>query len=486
MLVESPERNARSSETSEGPRRGRAIVFAGVAGACALGVGAGLWARPAPHERQAAAAALPDAVAPAPPTRRMLEIVVNDRPLPPPTPAAPIAVLPESARAAAPPPPISPLFVEPPAPKRPPEGLIRTEAVVPAAPDPAPPVADHDVIMPAIAGALAATRHAIARVEASAEHHAAAPAPVRLAKADPPPKPARHAELTKAHAAAADKTAQKAAAQKAAKARAEKVELARAQAAEARAEKVRLAQVQRAKAQAAQAQASQLRAEKAAAHKVELARAAKAAKTAKSQKVLLAEAEARGRAEAREEARQEALADAKKRARLIALARAVARAMPHAARPEPAPVQVAQASHRHAAKAAREAKVERASLKSHRREAAHPAPSHAARARPELEAPQPAQGLMKVSTTPHCARSDPGEALVCADPSLGAADRQLSRAYQGARAAGVPDAQLRSQQQRWLAARSAAAREAPWAVRDVYMARIAELNGQAKEARDGY
>jgi uncharacterized protein len=93
---------------------------------------------------------------------------------------------------------------------------------------------------------------------------------------------------------------------------------------------------------------------------------------------------------------------------------------------------------------------------------------------------------MKVSTTPHCARSDPGEALVCADPSLGAADRQLSRAYQFARAAGVPDAQLRSQQQRWLAARSAAAREAPWAVRDVYMARIAELNDQAKDARDGY
>ena len=92
---------------------------------------------------------------------------------------------------------------------------------------------------------------------------------------------------------------------------------------------------------------------------------------------------------------------------------------------------------------------------------------------------------MKVSTTPHCARSDPGEAAVCADPSLGAADRQLSRAYQGARAAGVPDAQLRSQQQRWLAARSAAAREAPWAVHDVYLARIAELNGQAREDGPG-
>jgi uncharacterized protein len=93
---------------------------------------------------------------------------------------------------------------------------------------------------------------------------------------------------------------------------------------------------------------------------------------------------------------------------------------------------------------------------------------------------------MKVST-PRCASRDPGEALVCADPSLGAADRQLARAYQGARAAGVPDAQLQRQQQRWLAARAAAAREAPWAVRDVYLARIAELNGLAHDAHgDGY
>ena len=93
---------------------------------------------------------------------------------------------------------------------------------------------------------------------------------------------------------------------------------------------------------------------------------------------------------------------------------------------------------------------------------------------------------MKVST-PRCASRDPGEALVCADPNLGAADRQLARAYQGARAAGVPDAQLQRQQERWLAARSAAAREAPWAVHDVYLARIAELNGLAKDAHgDGY
>jgi uncharacterized protein len=93
---------------------------------------------------------------------------------------------------------------------------------------------------------------------------------------------------------------------------------------------------------------------------------------------------------------------------------------------------------------------------------------------------------MKVSA-PRCAARDAGQAGGCADPSLGSAERQLTRAYQDARAAGVPDAQLQHQQQRWLAARSAAAREAPWAVHDVYIARIAELNGQAREAHSpGY
>ncbi len=42
------------------------------------------------------------------------------------------------------------------------------------------------------------------------------------------------------------------------------------------------------------------------------------------------------------------------------------------------------------------------------------------------------------------------------------------------------------QQQRWLAARTAAAREAPWAVQDVYQARIAELEDQTRGAAGGY
>jgi hypothetical protein len=67
------------------------------------------------------------------------------------------------------------------------------------------------------------------------------------------------------------------------------------------------------------------------------------------------------------------------------------------------------------------------------------------------------------------------------------ADRQMSRAYSTARAAGVPDWQLRKQQARWEAARASAAREAPWAVRDVYLARIAELHDLTKDAQaSGY
>lgn len=85
-----------------------------------------------------------------------------------------------------------------------------------------------------------------------------------------------------------------------------------------------------------------------------------------------------------------------------------------------------------------------------------------------------------------CASSDPGAALVCADASLSAADRQLARAYREAEAAGVPAWQLKQQQQRWLAARAAAAREAPWAVQDVYTARLAELKDMTRDARQGY
>jgi len=74
-------------------------------------------------------------------------------------------------------------------------------------------------------------------------------------------------------------------------------------------------------------------------------------------------------------------------------------------------------------------------------------------------------------------------ALLCANPSLAAADRRLARAFDRAVAAGAPTGRLRRQQARWLAAREAAAEEAPWELDSIYAERIAELDDQARLAR---
>jgi colicin import membrane protein len=430
----------------------RQILFIGVAGACVLGVGLGLWAKPAMSERQAMAAKPADApkAAPPPPARQ-LEIVVDDRPAPL---GKPIDVLPSRGA-----PPSAPLVPQPPipqnralpwpdaAPTAPPEGLIKTRVVAPEpprAPRAAPPAAerpkaDRPRLAPLVVAALVPPKPAPPKAvpQKTVATKAVAPkaivksqplAPVRLAKDQPDPK-------------------------------AHRLELARATTARAEA------------------------------HRLELAETANAAKTARAaarhQQIELARAEARGRAEARAEAKAQALAyardDARKRARLVALAHAVQRLLPHQARTAPseqARVEQARVERPHARKARHEPQVERASLKTRRAQRfAEPPP----RAHAPVVPPAHASGLMKVSA-PRCASRDAGQAIVCADPALGAAERQLNRAYQDARAAGVPDAQLQHQQQRWLAARSAAAREAPWAVHDVYIARIAELNGQAREA----
>ena len=359
------------------------------------------------------------------------------------------------------------------------------------------------------------TERLILRAPAAEAVHA------RVAKADAPPpkavpKPAHKAapkpEAVKlaATSAASSKAAAKAAAWAAADVAASNAaatRLAQAQAAhKATAHKVELARAAQIKATAAKASAHKLELAqapqaKAQAHKLELAQAAQAAQTAKAEKqarlqaakaqrlqqIELAKAEAKGRAEALAEAKAQALAEARaderKRERLAALAHAVQRLLPHQAK-APAPVEVAKLDRRHQKKSRHELRIEQASLRTHRPPRLAEAPPARARLAP---APPPrASGLMRVSA-PRCANRDPGEALVCADPSLGAADRQMARAYQDARNAGVSDVQLQRQQQRWLAARSAAAREAPWAVHDVYLARIAELNGLARDAHgDGY
>ncbi|WP_372780931.1 hypothetical protein [Phenylobacterium sp.] len=398
---------------------GRLVLFTGVAGACLLGGGLGLWARPAMNERQMAVA-VPEAPVTAAAPKGKIQIVVVDNPAPI---GAPIEVL--SSAPARPAPvvlPAPPLAPELRAPVRPPEGLTRVRSITPPAQAPLPPPKPVPVKARPLAPPAPKLVFARARLVAPPVHAASVhAAPVRLAKVVTPAKPPQ------------------------------KILLARA--AEARAE---LARAARAKAEA---------------HRTELA---KALKVQKQEQIRLAKAEARGRAEARAEAKVQAFAqaqdEARRRIHLASLARATARASAHAARPAPS-FELARLDRRAAQKVRHEPKVERASARKPPRVVE---PSY--RAHPIPLAPQPHAGLMRVSTTP--ARTD---------PAVDAAERQLARAYQGARAAGVPDAQLQRQQQRWLAARSAAAREAPWAVHDVYLARIAELNGQAHDAHDeGY
>ena len=86
------------------PRAGlatRHMLLTGVASACVLGVGLGIWARPAMSERKVSAAAPVDVASAAPLPSRKLEIVVDDRPAPV---GAPIEVLSDRA----PPPMIAP------------------------------------------------------------------------------------------------------------------------------------------------------------------------------------------------------------------------------------------------------------------------------------------------------------------------------------------------------------------------------------------
>jgi hypothetical protein len=467
-----------SADAPRGPPRprrgGRLILFAGVAGACALGAGLGLWARPGMSERMATREP-----APAAHPVRTLQVVFDDRLAPdhPPMQEAGIAPTPTPAPMTLP--TFSPARLNA-APKAA-EAAPRVEAL------PAPAVQTASVeppakpfaapkLAPMLAAAFAAPRMLITRIEAPK------PPPILLAKADPPPT------------ADADRAAAKAAAHRLAvsqaKAQAAKAQAAKEEAA-AEAAETRLAQARTDKAKAAQVRLAQAEAAKAD-HLAKLAQiqADRAkAKAGKAEAVRLAQAEAKGRAEARAEGRAEALAEAKEEARkqirLASLVRTLKRVLPHDARPQPAPVQTARLDRRHGKKAARhDALVQQASLKPHKSPHIVEPPSRSRAV--NVAPPQHPSGLMKVSA-PRCGQRDPGEALVCADPNLGAADRQLARAYQGARAAGVPDGQLQAQQQRWLAARSAAAREAPWAVRDVYMARIAELNGLARDAHgDGY
>ncbi|HZZ33371.1 MAG TPA: hypothetical protein VFE10_15415 [Phenylobacterium sp.] len=495
------------------PRLGaRRILFAGVAGACVLGVGLGLWARPAMNERRVATAAPePDALS-ADPAARQLRIVLDDRlaganalvtsPSTAASPPGPIATPVAAAFATPAPQPISPPAPAlPQAPTPTPAPIIRVQAPLPV-PSPAGPAPVNHFTLPKLSPLMVAALAQARTIEAKLSKPIPplvrlSPAPpTQVARAEPPPAtkpkaPARPkaaakaantvqlAQSATAKAVATRTAADRAHAQKLAAAKAaaaHRIQLARA----AEAHRVEMAQ----KAEIQKAQVQKAKVEQAKADRLERARLAKAQQ---AEQIKLAKAEARGRAEAKAEVRAEAVAEAREEARkqirLASLARVVRQVAPHPARPAP-PVQVAKLDRKHTHKGRQAPVVQQASLKARKSPHAAPPP---VRSRPAPLAVQPhASGLMRVSAQ-RCALRDPGEALVCADPTLGAADRQLSRAYQGARAAGVPEVQLQRQQQRWLSARSAAAREAPWAVHDVYLARIAELNSQAHDARpDGY
>ena len=372
MPFDTPQDPAADPLVSRPRRVSTPLMLAGVAGACLLGAGLGLWARPSDVEHGRHGRPLAQAPVVALASRRQIEIRVDGAVPAAALAARPVAAPTATASAAAP----APAPAAPPpellAPKPAPEGLMRVHAVVPQrleqAPRPTPRLAAAtDLAVQAVAAdhraRLAATRKAEARAEAKAK-------------------------------AAAERQARAEAEAAAHKARLEKARVAAATEARAR---------EKAELKIAAKQAAERRlAEQAA---------------AKAQKVRLAQAKAEKAARAHAAAVQFADNRRKTQTRVVVL---------------------------------------------------------------RASAP-----MRTVNARPRCASADPGAALACTDPALGAADRQLSRAYRQAQAAGVPSDRLERQQQRWLAARANAARQAPWAVHDIYLSRIAELQDQTREASTG-
>lgn len=71
--------------------------------------------------------------------------------------------------------------------------------------------------------------------------------------------------------------------------------------------------------------------------------------------------------------------------------------------------------------------------------------------------------------------------VVCADPVVATADRDLQRAYQHAQAAGAPAASLRADEIDWLLFRNEAARRSPADLALAYRQRIDQLNNLADD-----
>jgi len=449
----------------------RYLLLAGVAGACALGVGLGLWARPAIGERGETpkVAAAPE---PPPPGERKLQIVFDENPAPIGKPLEVMAPHPDAAPAARilpAPLPVTSLATPRPTPSRPPNGLMRADA-----PRLAEPVLGDRAPAPSFAERARPFAHTLI-VSAEA-------ALLRIAEIRPEPQAGEAVSPAEPAAAAAARKHAEAAVLAEQRKRAEAERMARLEARKAAQAEARARRAARLEA-AAEARAEQLAVRAGAERKAErLAETARAQALAKAERRkaerLAAQARAREKAEAlaeaRAEARARALAEAKAKAKAEALAEAKARAL-------------AEARTKARAEAVAEAKAEarrRKTVAILAHALARAAAAHRAKAAPEPPRPLKGAGSIRLVSAPRCASSDPGAALACADPELGAAERRMNRAYQQAEAAGVPAAELHRQQERWLATRAAAAREAPWAVRDVYQARIAELEDLARNPHD--
>lgn len=136
-----------------------------------------------------------------------------------------------------------------------------------------------------------------------------------------------------------------------------------------------------------------------------------------------------------------------------------------------------------------------------RAEAGAAAPAERPRARP-VPAPVPVRPAAKAEprpAAPPVARRAPSrdfspsfdcryartraEIAVCDDPRLAAADRALSRAYEGAIARGADRRDLRDEQDQWLRVRERAAPD-PGAIEDAYRRRIRELEARNRSRRN--
>lgn len=399
------------------------LMLGGVAGACALGVAAGMWARPVDAERPGFVAMRPEPAAPAP--TRQLQIIVDDGPAPI---GDPLEVLSQDLLRQA-----EPRFVMPtPAPAaQPPTGLMRVTATAPveanALPAPAPaPVA---IAKPVVAKALPAPVVALPRKVAKTQPAKAA-SPVKAAKVG---KPKAKVVMARAKIETSPKSGDRA-----------EVAKPRAKA------KVQVAKVER-KPKLAEKTAKVSRLAK-----LETEKAAKRVKAAETKGAKALTQKAR----AAETRLADARAEKSRRAEAAKLARA--------------------GEQRRLAAAEKAASARRAQIKLAKAQEERTRAAGLLAAKAKAAKAQRAAGL-RVASAPRCASGDP---LVCGASTT--ADRRMTTAYRQAEAAGVPAGELRRQHERWLSARAAAAREAPWAVPDVYQERIAELRDQARYAQGGY